>query len=251
MCSVVNVLPLMSSVLQYAPNKACAFDWPDGGVLLCRNEPDVFEIPDEAFGKPWMPGGYIQAYGTVAQRLAAAYPSIKRYGPSLCNAYTAAQTNFTVIAKARPGMTEFSQHHYAFGKTSNFTTTTTLLERTIQHQMFWLRPIFNDARAAGLPLRMTEIGSCSLGGVRNVSDTFAVALWTLDFMFELHAVGLTGVNWHGGAVNIPPGRGYAFYTYFMFRRGSTAPIVFPNYYALALWQVNTVAGFVLCALDWS
>jgi hypothetical protein len=49
---------------------------------------------------------------------------------------------------------------------------------------------------AGLKLRMTEVGSSVCGGVAGRSDTFATALWAPDLLFNMLAVGISGVNIH-------------------------------------------------------
>ena len=45
-----------------------------------------------------------------------------------------------------------------------------------------------------MPFRICETNSFSGGGKPGVSDTFAAALWVLDFMFTLAAGGCDGVN---------------------------------------------------------
>ena len=44
--------------------------------------------------------------------------------------------------------------------------------------------------------RGRELNSVSCGGARGVSDTFASALWILDTLFNMAAVGVDGVNIH-------------------------------------------------------
>jgi hypothetical protein len=55
-----------------------------------------------------------------------------------------------------------------------------------------------EARAAGLPFRLEEANSFYNGGAAGVSDTFASALWGLDFMWWWAAHGAAGINFHGG-----------------------------------------------------
>ena len=50
------------------------------------------------------------------------------------------------------------------------------------------------SRQSGIPWRMCETNSFSGGGLPGVSDTFAGALWTLDFMLLLAEYGCAGVN---------------------------------------------------------
>ena len=53
------------------------------------------------------------------------------------------------------------------------------------------------SKAAGVPFRVTEAGSASSGGKPGVSDVFASALWSADYLFDLAELGVAGVNFHG------------------------------------------------------
>jgi hypothetical protein len=50
----------------------------------------------------------------------------------------------------------------------------------------------------GRPFRMTEGNSCFHGGKPMVSNTFASALWSGDYMLQVAQAGYIGVNLHGG-----------------------------------------------------
>jgi hypothetical protein len=52
------------------------------------------------------------------------------------------------------------------------------------------------ARAAATPLRLDEVNSVSCEGFRGTSDTFASALWALDYSARAIAAGAAGVNFH-------------------------------------------------------
>jgi hypothetical protein len=59
----------------------------------------------------------------------------------------------------------------------------------------YAQPI-RDAKAAGLQFRMAETNSVACGGVAGVSDAFTASLWSADVMFQLAALGATGMNFH-------------------------------------------------------
>ncbi|HVW22078.1 MAG TPA: hypothetical protein VHC86_12765 [Opitutaceae bacterium] len=63
-----------------------------------------------------------------------------------------------------------------------------------------------EARADGLPYRLEEANSFYNGGAQGVSDTFASALWGLDFMWWWAAHGAAGINFHGGDTVAAGGR---------------------------------------------
>lgn len=61
----------------------------------------------------------------------------------------------------------------------------------------WL-PKLESAREAGIPYRVGECNTASSGGKPSVSNVFASALWSIDFMFDVARHGGAGVNLHGG-----------------------------------------------------
>jgi len=55
-----------------------------------------------------------------------------------------------------------------------------------------------QALAAGLPYRLEEVNNYFNGGATNVSNTFAAALWGLDYMYWWAAHDCAGLNFHTG-----------------------------------------------------
>jgi hypothetical protein len=55
-----------------------------------------------------------------------------------------------------------------------------------------------QAISNGLPYRLEEVNNYFNGGATNVSNTFASALWGLDFMYWWAAHGAAGLNFHTG-----------------------------------------------------
>ncbi len=53
-----------------------------------------------------------------------------------------------------------------------------------------------ECRAVGIPLRIDDCSNVTGGGKKNVSNTFASALWGLDYMYTVAGLGVTGVNFH-------------------------------------------------------
>ncbi len=54
------------------------------------------------------------------------------------------------------------------------------------------------AEANKLPYRLEEANSFFNGGAKDVSDTFASALWALDYMYWWALHGAGGINFHTG-----------------------------------------------------
>jgi len=90
-------------------------------------------------------------------------------------------------------------------------------------------PFVLEAHAHGIPFRVDELNSASCEGARGVSNTFASALWVLDTLFNLAAVGVDGINLH-----TLPGAVYAPFT-FTRRRGVWRGTVRPIYYGMLMF----------------
>ena len=52
--------------------------------------------------------------------------------------------------------------------------------------------------AAGVPYRLEEANNFYNGGAQDISDTFASALWGLDYLYWYAAHGAQGINFHNG-----------------------------------------------------
>ena len=84
-------------------------------------------------------------------------------------------------------------HYYRGGAGDPKSTLERLLQRDdrLENRLNGMREI---SRAHNLSFRINEVNSYSGGGKAGVSDTFASALWCLDFMFRLASYGCDGVN---------------------------------------------------------
>jgi hypothetical protein len=101
--------------------------------------------------------------------------------------------------------------------------------------------------ADGLPYRMEETNSFYNGGARNVSDTFAAALWGLDYLYwwaEHHA---GGVNFHTGD-SVAAGDKSTTCQYASFVRDGDGYAVHPIGYALAAFELGSHGKLVPISL---
>ncbi|MHB8694473.1 MAG: glycosyl hydrolase family 79 C-terminal domain-containing protein [Solirubrobacteraceae bacterium] len=97
-------------------------------------------------------------------------------------------------------------------------------------------PYVAVARRHGAQLRIAEMNAISCGGQRGLSDTFATALWSLDALFALAKVGVSGVNIH-----TTPGSANAMFSTAQARTGWSAR-VHPLYYGLDMFAQAAPAG---------
>jgi hypothetical protein len=88
-------------------------------------------------------------------------------------------------------------HHYITGQANPAATIDTMLREDKNYQPV-LAKYQAISGAARVPWRMSETSSFYGGGKAGVSDTFASALWALDYLFVLAAYGASGVNMETG-----------------------------------------------------
>ena len=88
---------------------------------------------------------------------------------------------------------------------------------------------YGAAKKAGLPWRLAECNSASMGGTDGVSDVFTAAVWGSDFLFDIAEHGSTGVNLH----TIFGQHGYTAISY---DKEKKTYAVRPLYYSLLLFK---------------
>jgi hypothetical protein len=104
-------------------------------------------------------------------------------------------------------------------------------------------PYVSIAHAHGIPFRLDELNSVACRGKRDVSDTFAAALWSLDTLFNLAAVGVDGVN-----VHTLPGAAYELFT-ITHHGGHWSAFVHPEYYGLTTFAQAFPPGAQLLSVS--
>ena len=90
-------------------------------------------------------------------------------------------------------LTLLTHHYYRSGAANPDATIQTLLK----HDYRWdatLDRLQETSLKAGVGYRINEVNSFFGGGKSGVSDTFASALWCLDYMFILASRGCAGIN---------------------------------------------------------
>ena len=193
-------LNLGNGTIENAALEARAVVAPAGKSLLAfeiGNEPDLFPSHPPRHEGHRPPGygydDYIREYRQYHDALRKAIPNTPFAGPDAADA-----TDWVVRFAAEEGQDiKLLTHHY-YREGENPTSTIDKLLNTDPK----LGPILTKLRTAsessGVPYRICETNSFSGGGRPGVSDTFASALWVLDFMFTLASAGCAGVNMETG-----------------------------------------------------
>jgi hypothetical protein len=137
-----------------------------------------------------------------ADIIAAAVPDIKFCGPSVHNNGVWAQKFMADFAKSNH-VTLITEHLYPGGAGGKVPTPEIgrdrMLSNSFTHAYQKLHDSFvPQAMTNGLPYRLEEVNNYFNGGATNVSNTFASALWGLDFMYWWAAHGAAGLNFHTG-----------------------------------------------------
>ncbi len=161
-------------------------------ALEIGNEPDLF--PNEKHRPaPYTYEQWLADYRRFKAAIRAALPGGPLAGPDV-----AGQTAWvTRYAADEVRDSVLLTHHYYRGNQNPSSTIAQLLgpDPKLQGQLDQLRAA---SRASGLPYRICEVNSFSGGGKPGVSDTFASALWVLDYLYTLAANGCAGVNLQTG-----------------------------------------------------
>ena len=169
------------AVIAEAKNHLIAFE--------IGNEPDLFSSHESHRPTGYSYDKYLREYRTYRDALRKAIPDVPLAGPDAANA-----TDWVVrFARDEGKDIKLLTHHYYREGQNPSSTIDKLL-----HPDPKLDPLLAKLRAAAdtsrVPFRICETNSFSGGGKSRVSDTFAAALWVLDFMFTLAAAGCAGVN---------------------------------------------------------
>ncbi len=167
------------------------------------NEPDLYSGNGD---KPtsYTLSQYLSDWDSFANAIQTADPGAVLTGPADAGNISTWTSQFA--ATYGSGIALLTQHFYPLGPVSsvganspNACTISDLLSASTHSKAgsdsAQLEII---AQSAKVPWRMAESNSCYDGGTAGVSNTFASALWGLDYMFTLASNAAAGVNFHGG-----------------------------------------------------
>jgi len=162
-------------------------------ALEIGNEPDLFSRA----GHRKDPYGYAEwhaDYRRFKDAIRAALPRVPFAGPDI--AFTVEWLEAFARDEGRD-IALLTAHHYITGQANPAATLEFMLQEEKKYQPALAR--FQAAsQSIHVPWRMCETASFSGGGKAGVSDTFAAALWALDYLFVLASYGCSGVNMETG-----------------------------------------------------
>jgi hypothetical protein len=163
------------------------------GVEL-GNEPDAY-IRKGLRAPGWDFAAYQPQAAAYRAAIAAAAPGVPIAGPDPSSGLPGLRWERAAARTLRPAL--LTDHYYPLSRCGSTPTVGELLSpltRAAERAM--LARMVAIARARATPLRLDETNNVSCEGQPGVSDTFAAALWALDFTVRAMNAGVSGVNFH-------------------------------------------------------
>jgi hypothetical protein len=143
------------------------------------------------------PPGYDYAqYKPDWETCAAAVGNNRIAGPDTSTPTSTAAWVDSFARDERARITMLTIHNYSVG--SGSTVTTLLSPATNAKQTSTVAKQLATAKAVNVPIRLDETNSAAGGGIAGVSDTYASALWAMDYSLQMAREGFAGVNLHSG-----------------------------------------------------
>ncbi len=196
------------------------------------NEPDLYHsngLRKAAYAY----GDYLNEWRTMADAIKQMSPQAPFAGPA---------GSFDLSGYCQPfardtcGHSQVLTHHYYRASAAAASSTVDMLISDDKKIASIIGPAATQAHADGMQFRVGECNSFYGGGTTNVSNTFASALWALDFMFICASLGADGVNFHGGGNAM-------VYTPIADNNGAVQDVR-PLYYGMSLFSMAAQGSYV-------
>jgi hypothetical protein len=201
------------------------------------NEPDSF-VNAKYFPSTWKYPDYIARWRTFANAVLQRSPGTVLTGPAVAGN----MSWFRSFAADAPKQVRLLTLHYYRGDghlpTSNANYLVSYPDNRLTNL---LREVRATAEGVKLPFRFAETNSFWGGGSPNVSNSYASALWVIDYLFSLAAGGCEGANFHGG------GNGMGYTPIADLNGNIVGPR--PEYYGMYLFTLAGVGNLHACQCD--
>lgn len=151
-------------------------------------------------GHPWNAEAYLAEWLTFAKAIVARVPNAKFGLPDVASNAEWLSAVGTDLADnpMRSHVACISHHYYIGGPPSNPAMTIARILKADPRVLKDAAIVRSSAEKLHTAYRMTEGNTCYRGGKPGVSDVFAAALWSADYLLTLASQGYAGVNLHGG-----------------------------------------------------
>ena len=199
------------------------------------NEPDTYS----SYG-PRLPTYNVNDYATEWENYFAAIknqlPAAEFAGPDVAN-----NTDWVnqFVQRENTNIKLMDAHFYVTGPATNPSITYNDILTPSYNLPTYLTNMAAWSAKYQLPYRITETNNIWGGGKQGVSDTFAAALWALDFMWQVAAANGQGINFHGGSL----GPKNLYYSPVLNINGNF--VAMPEYYAMLAFSYASDGARVL------
>jgi hypothetical protein len=163
------------------------------GVEL-GNEPDAY-VGKGLRARGWNFAAYRPQAAAYRAAIAAVAPGVAIAGPDPSSGLPGLRWVRAAARTLRPAL--LTDHYYPLSSCGSTPTVAELLSPvTRAAESAMLARMAAIARAHATPLRLDETNNVSCEGQPGVSDSFASALWALDFVVRAMDAGLAGIDFH-------------------------------------------------------
>ena len=160
------------------------------------NECDGYGAPGSYFPDGWSLAQFETLWNQFRSAIAAAAPGVAVTGPA-SGSNVAAWTVPFAQSETGKGISMLTQHYYRGDGYSSTSTAANLISPDANLQKC-LGMLNGASQSTGVPFRFGECNSYFNGGAVGVSNSYASALWVIDFLFNSALGGAAGVNLQGG-----------------------------------------------------
>ena len=169
-------------------------------ALELGNEPDSYGRHGLR-PQPWTPQQYDEQVDVYRSAIEAVAPGIPLAGPDTSGSSAYEKWGLSEAIYERPAL--LTGHHYPLGCAEQpAPTIARLLSPSIrQREEVSLRRYLFIARETEVPFRLDETNTVSCGGVPGISNTFASALWAVNYLARAMTMGAAGINLQGNPAN--------------------------------------------------
>ncbi|MDE3070571.1 MAG: hypothetical protein KGJ43_07570, partial [Acidobacteriota bacterium] len=169
-----------------------------GGALIgisIGNEPDRYQL-DELRAPGWGFARYAAEYRAYRRAIARRAPGVSLAAPDASSGTSVLPWVRAAAATLRPSL--LTDHYYPLTRCGGTTVSTAqLLGAGVQRaESAMLAALAAIQRASGHRLRLDETNNVSCHGQSGVSNTFAAALWGVDWIARVMGSGIAGLNLH-------------------------------------------------------
>ena len=164
------------------------------------NEPDAY-ARHGLRTRAWSFARYSREVVAYRRAIARTAPGIPLAGPDVSGSRVFERWGPSEVRRLHPAL--LTGHHYPLGcHQVPAPTVARLLSPSIRRlEDLSLARYVSVSRVSAIPFRVDETNSVSCGGRDGISDTFASALWALDYIAHTMAAGAAGMNFHGNPAN--------------------------------------------------